>query len=88
MDENASNSVVLELTLKGGPPWGFRIKERSDNVIISKVSQFCKTDDDFLMDGSFLMKKIKKILESLARNEIDWDFDASSHIFMARFLLN
>lgn len=29
---------VLNFVLKGGPPWGFRIKQRNGNVFISKVS--------------------------------------------------
>ncbi|UXI19766.1 uncharacterized protein NH340_JMT05709 [Sarcoptes scabiei] len=29
---------VLNFVLKGGPPWGFRIKQRNGNVFISKVN--------------------------------------------------
>ncbi|XP_054167060.1 uncharacterized protein LOC128964485 isoform X2 [Oppia nitens] len=29
---------VLNFTLKGGPPWGFRIKQRRDQVIVSKIN--------------------------------------------------
>lgn len=29
---------IFNLLLKGGPPWGFRIKQRSDKVFISRVS--------------------------------------------------
>ncbi|KAH9418143.1 hypothetical protein DERP_010695, partial [Dermatophagoides pteronyssinus] len=29
---------VLNFLLKGGPPWGFRIKQRNGNVFISKVN--------------------------------------------------
>lgn len=31
---------IVNFSLKGGPPWGFRIKQRNDNVFISKVSTF------------------------------------------------
>lgn len=29
---------ILDFVLKGGPPWGFRIKQRGDKVFVSKVS--------------------------------------------------
>ena len=39
MDENVSpNLNLFDMVLKGGPPWGFRIKEKNNTVIISKVS--------------------------------------------------
>lgn len=31
---------VLNFVLKGGPPWGFRIKQRNGNVFISKVRDY------------------------------------------------
>ena len=33
----AKHVEVLNFILKGGPPWGFRIKQRNGNVFISKV---------------------------------------------------
>ena len=46
MDQNVNHLELhlelhvqyLNFTLKGGPPWGFRIKQRRDRVIVSKVS--------------------------------------------------
>ncbi|XP_075586625.1 uncharacterized protein LOC124489911 isoform X11 [Dermatophagoides farinae] len=34
----AKHVEVLNFILKGGPPWGFRIKQRNGNVFISKVN--------------------------------------------------
>lgn len=39
MDENVSPNLNIDLVLKGGPPWGFRIKEKNNFVIISKVGR-------------------------------------------------
>ncbi|CAG2101331.1 unnamed protein product, partial [Medioppia subpectinata] len=44
MDHNVGHHEVcvevhmLNFTLKGGPPWGFRIKQRRDRVIVSKIN--------------------------------------------------
>uniref|UniRef100_T1JWL1 PDZ domain-containing protein n=1 Tax=Tetranychus urticae TaxID=32264 RepID=T1JWL1_TETUR len=39
MDQDViSNTIVINFILKGGPPWGFRIKQRGNKVIISKVN--------------------------------------------------
>lgn len=36
--KSAKHVELLNFSLKGGPPWGFRIKQRNGNVFISKVS--------------------------------------------------
>lgn len=35
---SAKHVEIVHFAIKGGPPWGFRIKQRNDNVFISKVS--------------------------------------------------
>lgn len=37
---SAKHVEIVHFAIKGGPPWGFRIKQRNDNVFISKVSVF------------------------------------------------
>lgn len=37
---SAKHVEIVHFAIKGGPPWGFRIKQRNDNVFISKVSAF------------------------------------------------
>lgn len=38
--KRSKRAEVIEFVLKGGPPWGFRIKQRNGNVFISKVSAY------------------------------------------------
>lgn len=40
MDTAPVHCILINFILKGGPPWGFRIKERMDRVVVSKVSHF------------------------------------------------
>lgn len=38
MDVLPSHYVIINFVIKGGPPWGFRIKQRGNRVVVSKVN--------------------------------------------------
>ncbi|RWS25173.1 hypothetical protein B4U80_06701 [Leptotrombidium deliense] len=74
MDKNVVGSIV-NFVLKGGPPWGFRIKQRANKVIISKVNcggraykNGLKVNDEIVAVNNF---EVDKHPLTLVRHEDD-----------------
>lgn len=78
MDVIPSHYVIINFVIKGGPPWGFRIKQRSNRVVVSKVN--CggraakiglRIHDEIIAVNNLEVDKQPLTLNRESNNEID-----------------
>ncbi|RWS09394.1 hypothetical protein B4U79_04173 [Dinothrombium tinctorium] len=85
MDKNVIG-IIINFVLKGGPPWGFRIKQRANKVIISKVNcggrafkSGLKVNDEIVAVNNFDVDKHPLTLMRQADDDAQQDLDLDCH---------